>query len=172
MGGGKVDSVLSLIRAKLSDFCQKLVAIPDCNFWIHKNQIVAYLRLPQGRNHRPSNVLSVVIACLKKGYGKNQRKNVVVATGVPAMDLSVTSNRKCFQFNGRQEDFPGGILSDTAVSKTPRCFKFGNGSVIDVKEQMQIGREIMGSMPVNENDALLSERVPRKTTSPGGKNTL
>ena len=118
---------------------------------------IIYLRPPS------SFALSVIIACLKKGYRENKRKNTFVATRVPAIDLSNTSNRIYFQFNGHQEEFTGGALLDTAVSKNPPRFRFGNGCVIDMKEQMQIGLELTGSMPVNENGALLSEGVPHKT---------
>ena len=118
LGRGNVDSVFPLIGAKLSEFFQKLVAIPDCNFWIHEKQIAAYLRLPQGPNHGPSDVLSVVITCLKKGYGGNRKTKTLIATRVPSMDLSGESNRIRFQLNGRQEEFVGGTLLDTTASKT------------------------------------------------------
>ena len=162
-GGGKVESVLSLIGPKLSEYCQKLVAIPDCNFWINEKQIAAYLRLPQGPKHGPSDVLSVVVVRLKKGCGGNNEKSAFFPTGVPVMDLSEDSNRIHFQLNGRKEDFPGGTLSDTVVSRCLCWFRFGNGCVIDVEEQRQIRRELTGSMPVNEKGTLLTEGAPRKS---------
>ena len=128
MVGGNVDSVLPLIGGKLSQIYQKLVAIPDYNFWIHEKQITPHLCLSQGPNHGPSDVLSVVIACLKKGYGGNKRKKTFVATGVPVMDLNDASNRIYFQFNGRQEDFCGGAILDTAISKSHS----GSGLVMGV----------------------------------------
>ena len=79
------------------------------------------------------------------------------------MDLSDDSNRIHFQLNGRKEDFPGGTLSDTIVSRSPRWFRFGSECVIDVERQRQICRELTGSIPVNEKGTLLSEGAPRET---------
>ena len=150
-------TLFPLIGAKLPDFCPMLVNIPDCNFWIHEKQLAAYLCLPQGPKHRPSDAVTVIMACLKRGYGGNKRKNTFIATGVPTMGLSDNSNRVCFHFNGREEDFVGGNRFDTAVPKKPRWFRFGRRCVINVKEQTQIGRELTRDIPVNENSSFLLE---------------
>ena len=51
-----------------------------------------------------------------------------------------------------------------SVLRYPRWFRFGKGCVIDVKEQAKIGRELTGSMPIDETGALLSEGITRATS--------
>ena len=58
-----------LLGERLPDYARKLLQIPDCNFWIHEKQIVAYLRLPRGQMHGSSNALTTLLACTKKGFG-------------------------------------------------------------------------------------------------------
>ena len=80
------------IHRDLPQYCQKLVEFPPCNFWIHETKLSQYLKLPQGPEHGPCQALTAILACMKKGFGGDPKKNTEVYTGLEAVDLLDANN--------------------------------------------------------------------------------
>ena len=94
-----------------------------------------YLQLPQGLEHGPSNVLSAILICLRKGFGgsaedKITGMNTNVLTGFTMVDLSKANEFGIFyQVFGRREEFKKRYLDDAVNRRFPRWFKIGNSCV-------------------------------------------
>ena len=123
-----------------------------------------YLQLPQGPEHGPSDVLSAILFCLRKGFGgstkdKTTGLNTKVLTGFVMVDLREVNEFGVFyQVFGRQEEFKTGYLVDAVNLRCPRWFKFGTSCVILLEEQLRISRELTGETFANGAG---SDTVPR-----------
>ena len=111
-----------------------------------------YLNLPQGPEHGPCQALSAILACTKNGFGGNKRKKTQVFTGFDGVDLMNQNNNIgiCYQQWGKREAFSRGTLSDAPLMREPRWFKFGNNCKIEVVEQIEIGRELIGDVTLGD----------------------
>ncbi len=135
-----------LIADKLPEYCSKLCSFPATEFWVHETVLSRYLNLPRGPKHGQSEALTALIACIKKGKDGDKRKGTFVSTSIPATDLSTESNSLgvSFQKWGDREEFQCGTLQNDTICRSPRWFKFGNKCVIELKEQYEIARELVG----------------------------
>ena len=68
-----------------------------------------YIQLSQGTEHRPSNLLSTILSCIKKGYGGSAKDkitgwNTKVATGLDTVANFSEDNEigVLYQVFGRQ----------------------------------------------------------------------
>ena len=77
-----------LLGPKLPEYCHKLMTIPDFEYWIHEKKLAAYLSLPSGHKLGPSDAMTALIACMKKGFGGDNRRGTKVATGYSLTDMS------------------------------------------------------------------------------------
>jgi len=95
-------------------------------------------------------VLSAILACMNNGMGGNKRRRTQVKTGFDAVDLTEEHNSLGIFYLpwGRQEPFVRGRLQDKPALRKPRWFKFGNICAINVKEQMEIAKELIGDVTV------------------------
>ncbi len=80
-----------LIMDKLAEYSRKLIEFTPCDYWIHESVVANHIGLPRGDEHG-SEALTALLACMKKGYGGNERKNTKRSTGVNAVDLSDENN--------------------------------------------------------------------------------
>ena len=93
-------------------------------------------------------MLSCVLSGIKKGFCGSERKGTKVSTGVDAVDLRDQHNnatRVCYQTWGAKEEFQSGTLGGT-ITRQPFWFKFGKTCVIEVKEQIEIAKELIGDI--------------------------
>ena len=150
-----------LLGSKLPEYCDKLMSVPDFQYWIHEKKLAAYLSLPSGQKHGPADAMTALIACVKKGFGGNDRRNTKVATGHPSIDMAVSSSRIYYQDFRTREEFVGGKLNTGPRMRTPRYFRFGTKQ-IEVGAQLKIANELVGNMPVDETGALDSVGIPRE----------
>eukprot|EP00956_Cyclotella_meneghiniana_P031802 scaffold84988_cov103-Cyclotella_meneghiniana.AAC.1 len=79
-----------LIAGDLANYCRMLMEVPDCEYYIHESVIARYLDLPKNAQYGPSESLTALIYCIKKGYGGTQRKRT--PTGCDALDLADENN--------------------------------------------------------------------------------
>ena len=61
----------------------KLLAFPTFPFWIHESVISNFIGIPRGEGeHGQSEGLTVLLACIKRGFGVSKRmKEVVLGAG-------------------------------------------------------------------------------------------
>ena len=82
-----------LLVERLPQYCQQLISLPPSEFWIHESKLAELLKLPRGPEHGPNEVLTKILACMKRGFGGNKREKNTVLTGFDAVDLAVSSNK-------------------------------------------------------------------------------
>ena len=133
----------------------------------YTRQLAEYLKLPQGPEHGPSEVLTTVLACMKRGWGGNKREKTVVSTLMDAVDLSDEQNALgiCYQEWGMKEDFVRGKLNDAIITRQARWFKVGDICSINVSEQMDIVKELTGDVNVEwdaDDPAILPMRIIKR----------
>lgn len=111
-----------LVGGMLPEYCQRLKDLPPCEFWIHEKKLAELLKLPRGHKHGPSEVLTCVIACLKKGFGGSKKARTMVSTSFDMVDLSVEGNSfgVCYQKWGDHEQFDRGTLNNEPLLRCPR----------------------------------------------------
>ena len=104
-------AVFPLIKQHLPDICRCLANLPPSEFWIHESKIAEFLKLSQGPEHGPSDVLTCILSCMKKGFGGNERKGTRVATGFNAVDLTNEGNvfGVCYQEWGVRRNSRGAL---------------------------------------------------------------
>ena len=138
----------------LEEICRKLRLFPSSVYWIHEKVLCNYLGIPKGRGvHGQADALTCLLACIKQGYGGNQRKQNITNTGLgQEFDLSVQDNGLgiCYQACGKFEEFPGGELSSEPKQRRPRWFHFGSDFPIEVKQQIQIVNQLTGNCKVGK----------------------
>eukprot|EP00956_Cyclotella_meneghiniana_P021728 scaffold39992_cov37-Cyclotella_meneghiniana.AAC.1 len=134
-----------LIAGDLATYCRKLMEVPDCEYYIHESVITRYLDLPKNPQYGPSEALTALIYCIKKGYGGTQRKRT--PTGCAALDLADENNggRIHYQAFGEKEEFERGTLCTDSRAQHPRWFHFGKRtSRIELKQQIEICHHLIG----------------------------
>ena len=127
-------SAFPLLGDRLPQYCKALVNLPPCEFWIHETKLAELLKLPQGPEHGPSDVLTTILACMKRGNGGNKRAKTIVSTTYDAVDFADSKNKLGIYVQewGRQESFIRGTLTEGTTSRRPRWLIFGNICQIEV----------------------------------------
>ena len=100
-----------LLGSKLPDYCNKLINVPDFEYWIHEKTSAAYLSLPSGAQHGRADVMTALIACMKKGFGGDKKRKTLVPTGHVSIDMNGSASRIYYQSHGVREEFGGGDLT-------------------------------------------------------------
>ena len=134
-----------LIEGGLANYCRMLMGFPDCEYWIHEAVITRYLDLPQNPTFGPSEALTALIYCIKKGYGGTQRKRT--PTECDMRDLADENNggRVHYQIFGEREEFERGTLSLDKRVQQPRWFRFGKkDDRLELKLQIEICNHLIG----------------------------
>ena len=137
---------LSLIGEDLPKYCKLLVDIPEFAFWVHETQLAQLLQLPTAPEHGPSEVLTTILASMKKGFEGNKRNGTRVSTEVEIVNVMEDNDFIYCQQWGALESFAGGYLNDSIKMHRPRWFRFGKSCAIDVKEQLAIAKELSGDV--------------------------
>jgi hypothetical protein len=57
------------LRDKISCFADKLIALPNCNTWIHEKVLYKLLRLTRGNYYGFRDCFTTIIQGIKQGYG-------------------------------------------------------------------------------------------------------
>jgi len=126
--------------------------------------VAEFLKLPRGPEHGPSDVLTCILGCLKKGFGGNKKQKTQVFTGHAAVDLFAENNSFgifCQTF-GATEEFQRGHLTTEMSLHKPRWFRFRNKCAIEVREQLKIAKELVGDVPVegsSDDPGVLPRRI-------------
>ena len=78
-----------LIKGNLQGYSDKLLSnFPPWRFWIHESVVTRSIGLPSGNKHGASEALTVLISCLKKGFGGSVKQKTQVSNGHDPIDLS------------------------------------------------------------------------------------
>ena len=64
-----------LIEGDLANYCRMLMEVLDCEYYIHESVITRYLDLPKNPQYGPSEALTALIYCIKKGYERKEKEH-------------------------------------------------------------------------------------------------
>ena len=89
------EAAFAAIGADLPLYAQRLMQFKSCSFWVHETKVSEHIGLKQSDEFGQYEMLTCLLAGIKKGHLGNERKKTKVFTGVDAVDLKDQNNTTC-----------------------------------------------------------------------------